>query len=272
MPGVEYPVTTGSLAARVHCFMRVVRCLWVAATVTCLPMTAQIAEPILVKTAIPFAPGAGAVKLDYAGGIGRSSGSSQIIPEATVEAGVGTDLEFLARFPLLRVVPAGNGPAVIAGGQLAVGARYLVAGGAERTYGVAIQAIVETPTGDTRLVGNATQVMPGIFADWRPARQIVVHSDLMFDRSVGGTGHGSGFVSYGYAVVWLATKHFVPGLEFVSSTNTVTGTTQFIEQPELIVPVGSRWELKSGLMFGLNAPAPHLGLRVQVDWFWGKRK
>jgi hypothetical protein len=252
--------------------MRIVKYLCVAATVTCVPISAQIAEPILVKTAIPFAPDAGAVKLDYAGGIGRSGGSLQIIPEATVETGIGKGLEVLARFPLLRVMPTSGGPAVIAGGQLAAGARYLVAGGAECAYAVAIQAIVEAPTGDTRLVGNATQVMPAIFADWRPARRIVVHSDFMFDHSVGGTGPGSGFFSYGYAVAWLATNHFVPVLEFVSSTNTLTGTTQLVEQPEAILRVGPHWEIKAGLTFGLNRPAPHLGLRVQVDWFWGKRK
>ncbi len=212
------------------------------------------------------------MKLDYAGGIGRSGGSSQVIPEATVETGIGKGLEVLARFPLLRVMPASGGPAVIGGGELAVGARYLVAGGVERIYAVAIQAIVEAPTGDTRLVGNATQVMPAIFADWRPARPIVVHSDLMFDRFVGGTGPGSGFVGYGYAVVWLATTHFVPVLEFVGSTNTITGTTQLVEQPEVILRFGSHWELKAGLTIGLNPRTPPLGLRVQVDWFWGKWK
>lgn len=252
--------------------MTIGKYLCVAATVTCLPIGAQIAEPILAKTAIPFVTGSGAVKLDYAGGIGRSGGSSQIIPEATVEMGIGKGLEVLARYPLLRIMPASGRPAVIAGGELAVGARYLVAGGAECAYAVAVQAIVEAPTGDTRLVGNATQVMPAIFADWRPARQIVVHSDLMFDRSVGGTGSGSGFFGYGNAVVWLATKHFVPVLEFVGNTNTITGTTQLVEQPEVILRVGPHWEFKAGLTFGLNPRTPHLGLRAQVDWFWGKRK
>jgi hypothetical protein len=252
--------------------LRIIEYLCVAATLTTIPISAQMAEPILAKTAIPFAQGAGAVKLDFAGGIGPSGGGSQIIPEATIEVGIGKGLEALARFPLLRVTPRLGGPAVIGGGQLAVGARYLLAGGAERVYAIALQAIVETPTGDTRLVGNATQVMPAVFADWRPAHPIVVYSDLLFDRSIGGTGPGAGFFGYGGAVAWLATAHWVPALEFAGSTNTLTGRTQLVGLPEIIVRVGTHWELKTGLTFGLNPQTPRLGLRAQVDWFWGTRK
>ncbi len=64
---------------------------------------AQVAEPILTKSAVPFGAGAGSVKLDYAGGIGQGGGASQIIPEGKVEMGVRDGLEVLARLPLLRV-------------------------------------------------------------------------------------------------------------------------------------------------------------------------
>jgi hypothetical protein len=246
--------------------------LFMGAAITCLPISAQIAEPILTKSAIPFGLGAGSVKLEYAGGIGRSGGGSQVIPEATQETGVVSGLEFLVRFPLLRVTSPPGGPTVVGGGQLAIGARYLLAGGADRSYAISVQTIVEAPTGDTQLVGNATQVMPGVLVDWHPTPQIIIHSNVIFDRSVGGTTPKSAFLEYSNAVVWLAANHFLPAFELAGSSNTITGRTQLVGQPELIVPIGRHFELKGGLSLGLNSETPHIGLRTQVAWFWGKRK
>src|SRR5690348_6028133 len=114
--------------------MHMIGYLFMGLAIMCLPISAQIAEPILTKSAIPFVLGAGSVKLEYAGGIGRSGGGSQVIPEATLETGVLKGLEFLVRFPLLRVTSLSGGPAVVVGGQLAIGARYLLAGSSERSY------------------------------------------------------------------------------------------------------------------------------------------
>jgi hypothetical protein len=246
--------------------------LLVGSAIMCLPISAQIAEPILTNLAIPFAPEAGAVKLDYAGGIGPSGGGSQVIPEATLETGVVRGMEFLVRFPLLRVNSLPGRPTVVGGGQLALGVRYLLSGAAERRYAVSVQTIIEAPTGDTRLVGNATQVMPGVLVDWHPKPQIVLHSNIIFDRSVGGTTGKSAFLEYSHAVVWAATNHFLPVFELVGSSSTITGRTQLVGQPELIVPVGRHLELKGGLSLGLNSETPDIGLRTQVAWFWGKRK
>jgi hypothetical protein len=140
-------------------------CLVVAASVS---IHAQVAEPILTKSAIPFGAGAGSVKIDYAGGIGQAGGSSQVIAEGTLEMGLRDGLEVFSRFPLLRVNLKPQHNTVIGGGQLAMGARYLLTGGADRPYGVSLQVTVEAPTGDTRLVGNATQVMPAVLGYWRP--------------------------------------------------------------------------------------------------------
>ncbi len=246
--------------------------LLIGSAITCLPIDAQIAEPILTKSAIPFVLGAGSVKLDYAGGIGRSGGGSQVIPEATLETGVVSGLEFLVRFPLLRVTSVPGGPTVVGGGQLAIGARYLLAGSAERSYAISVQTIVEAPTGDTLLVGNATQVMGGALVDLRPTSRIVIHSNIMFDGSVGGTTGKSAFLEYSNAVVWVAANHFLPVFELVGSSNTITGRTQLVGQPELIVPIGRHFELKGGLSLGLNSETPHIGLRTQFAWFWGSRK
>lgn len=252
--------------------MRAAGYLYMAAAVAGFPIRAQVAEPILTKSAIPFVFGAGSVKLDYAGGIGRTGGSSQVIPESTLEAGVRDGLEVLVRFPLLRVNVQPRDATVVGGGQLAMGARYLLTGGADRTYAISVQAIVEAPTGDTRLVGNATQVMPAVFADWRPMSHVVIHSNLTFDRSIGGAGPSAADLEYSNAVVWRAMTHIAPAFELAGSTNTITGRTQLVALPEMILQAGPHLEWKVGLQRGLNAGTPHLGLRAQLGWFWGKRQ
>ncbi len=103
---------------KVHSRMRIFKYLFAVPAITCLPVGAQIAEPILTKTAIPLIREEGAIKLDYVGGIGQSRGSSQVIPEATLETGILAGLEVLVRFPLLLVRPVPGSAAVIGGGQL----------------------------------------------------------------------------------------------------------------------------------------------------------
>lgn len=252
--------------------MRLLLSLCLASAAFCLPLSAQIAEPMLTARAIPFAPGTGGLKLDYAGPIHSSTGGAQIIPEATLETGVSRNLEALARFPLLRVTPPSGGPALIAGGQLAVGARYLVAGGRESPFAIAGQVIAEAPTGDGHLE-KVTQVVPGMLADWRPASSIVVHTNLSFDHSIGGGDRAKqAFLEYSQAVVWLASAHVVPALEFAGSTNTYTTRTQLVEEPEVILRLGSHLEGKAGLMFGLNPQTTRLSLRAQIECFWGRRR
>jgi hypothetical protein len=136
----------------------------------------------------------------------------------------------LARFPLLRVNRGPLHDTVIGGGQLAMGARYLPAGGADRPYALSIQAVVETPTGDSRLVGNATRVMPTLLWYWHPIAQTFVYSNLTFDRSIGVMGPGVAFLEYQSAITWRATSHFVPAFEFVGSTNTIAARTQLAGQ------------------------------------------
>jgi hypothetical protein len=252
--------------------MRVPAYSFVSAILAGLPIHAQIAEPILTKTPIPFVSGAGSVKLDYAGGIGRAGGNSQVIPQVIVEVGIYQRLEVLARFPLLRVTLQSPDSSVIGGGQLAMGARYLLAGGAERGYAVSVQAVVETPTGDTRLVGNATQVMPSVLANWHPVKKIAIYSNLTFDRSIGGGTPKAAFVEYQNAVAWRATSHVVPLFEIAGSTNTITGTTQLVAQPGMNIRTGPHLEWKAGIQRGLNPRTARTGLRTQIAWFWGKRK
>ena len=234
-------------------------------------LRAQIAEPILTKSAIPFAPGAGGIKLEYAGGLGSTGGGSEVIPEGTLEEGVTGGVEALLRFPLLRV-HLSPGATVIGGGQLAIGARALIGGGARRAFAVSLQAVIETPTGNTRLVGDATQLMPTVLADWRPVSKVVVHANLTYDRSVGHTLSRASFLEFQNAITWRLTDRVVPVLELVSSTNTFSARTQLVTQPEVILRAGPHFEWKAGLQLGLTQAAPSLGLRIQFAAFWGKRE
>jgi hypothetical protein len=252
--------------------MRAMGCLWLALTVAASAVRAQIAEPIQTNSAVPFEPGSGGVKLDFASGIGRGGGTSQTLPEGALQVGLLKGLEALVRFPLLRIRTPSAELAVVGGGHLAVGARYLLSGGAERRYAISSEVIVETPTGDTRLDGNATEVTSSLLAEWHPRRQLVIHSNLRFEHSFGGTGTRTAFLEYASALAWLAARHVVPALEFVGSTDTISGRTELIVQPELIFRAGPHWELKAGLQRGLNDRTPPFGVRAQVAWFWGARQ
>jgi hypothetical protein len=240
-----------------------------AIAMSAVPIGAQIAEPILTNSAIPFTPGSGGVKLDFVTGIGRGGGASQAIPEATLQVGALRGLEVLVRFPLLRVrLPS----PVIGGGHIAMGARYLFAGGGQRRYALSSEVIAEAPTGDTRLVGDATEVIPALLAEWRQMSAIAIHSNIRFDHSLGRTSANIAFLEYESAVVWAASDHFAPAFEFVGSTNTITSRTRVIVQPEVITRHGLHWEAKAGLQLGLNRLTPSVGIRTQLAWFWGKRE
>jgi hypothetical protein len=252
--------------------MRAMGCLWLALTMAAFPVRAQIAEPIQTNSAIPFEPGSGGVKLDFAGGIGRGGGTSQTLPEGALQLGLLKGLEALVRFPLLRVRMTSPEFAVVVGGHLAVGAQYLLSGGAERLYAISSEVIVEAPTGNTHLNGNATEVTSSLLAEWHPMSKLVFHSNLRYEHSFGGTGARTAFLEYANALAWLTARHVVPTFEFVGSTDTISRRTELIVQPELIFRAGPHWELKAGLQRGLNDRTPRFAMRAQVAWFWGARR
>jgi hypothetical protein len=241
--------------------------LAVAFATACISVRCQTPEPILTRSAVPFDVGAGNAKLDYVGGLGRSGGNSQAIPEAMLEVGIQSGLEVLVRFPLLRV-SRGNS-SVVGGGQLATGARYLFTGGSAHTYAVSVQTVVEAPTGDTQLVGDATQVMPSILAEWRPLHRLALHSNFTFDRSIGGSRRAE-FAEYANAIVWQPTKRLFSVFELVGSRNGFTGQTQLVAVPEIIVRAIEHLEMKAGLQLGMTSATPAVGLRIELAWSWGR--
>jgi len=174
---------------------RPAECLCLILSISGAWIRAQVAEPILTKSAAPLEAGAGAIKLDYAGGLGPSGEATQAFPEATVEEGILNGLELLRRFPLIRLTLP-NGSTILGSGQFAIGARRLLAGGAARVYAISSPGVVEAPTGNTRVVGDATQVMPTIQADSRLLRNLAAHANLTCDRSVGRSLSKAPFLEY----------------------------------------------------------------------------
>ena len=130
--------------------MREAGCLWLAPMGAGSPVRAKFAAPIQTNAAIAFEPGSGSVKLDGESGIGRQEAhrASQTLPEGALQMRplLKGCLEALVRYPLLRLRMPSPEFAVIGGGHLAVGARYLLSGGAERLYAIS-EVIVETPIG-----------------------------------------------------------------------------------------------------------------------------
>ena len=208
------------------------------------------------------------MKLDYAGSLGQTGATSQIIPEFTLQAGVSQRVEGILRFPLLRFDP-GNGARVIGGRQFAAGAKYLLVGSSDTREAISVQAVVEAPTGDSRLVGDATQVMPEILANWRLTRHVVSYTNVSWDLSLGGTGKRVSLITYESAVALATRFSLTPVLEFAGSTNISTGRTLAAMRARPPISEGNSYELKLGVPAGVNSRSPTLGLHAQLALFWG---
>jgi hypothetical protein len=251
--------------------MRSIAHLGIAAVLTCVPCFAQFAEPILTNTAAPNPAGTVSLKLDFVNTAGGSPGvSSQAIPESILQVGLGRGFETLVQMPLLRISET-NGSRVLAGGQFSLALRYRLAGSSTEKYAISVSGRLEVPTGDSHVVGNSTQLTPMVLADWHVAPNLLLQSNIAWNSAVTGTIGKVSYFERANAVAWLAGRHFMPVVEFVSSTNTASGKTQSVIQPEIIVARSRYLEIKTGLSIELTA-SPHYAIRSQVAWFWGKRE
>lgn len=232
---------------------------------------AQFAEPILTRSAIPNPAGTVSWKLDFVNTVGGATApNGQAVPEAFLEVGLGRGFETVLQWPVLRVSePGGN--SVLAGGQFSVALRYLLAGSATSRFAISIAGRLEAPTGDSAIVGNEIQLMPAVLAEWHVTSRLWLRSNFGWDTAVSGATGRFAYLEDANAVVWRASPRFMPVLELVGSTNTRTGNTQRILQPELIVAPSRHLELKAGFAVGLVAVRGY-AIRSQLAWFWGKRE
>jgi hypothetical protein len=243
--------------------------LWFLLVLNCALVGAQPAEPILTRTALPNPAGTVSVKLDFVSPLGSTQGvSSQALPEARLEIGLGHGFETVFQMPLLRLSEPSSG-SVLAGGQFSMALQYLLAGSLTGKYAISVWGRLEVPTGDSAVVGNAAQLMPMVLVDWQPVRGILVHSNVAWNTTISGTTKFAN-LQHANSLVWMASRHLLPVLELAGSTSTLNGGTQLVIQPELIVAAGRHLEIKTGVSVWL-APNSHYAIRSQVAWFWGKR-
>jgi hypothetical protein len=244
--------------------------LWTAVVFACSPALAQFAEPILTWNAVPNPAGSVSMKLDFVTPLGESSGrSTQAIPEARLEMGLGHGLQTVFQMPVLRVSNP-DGSSVLAAGQFSVAVRYLLAGSESSRYALAIGGRLEVSSGDSAIVGNATQLMPMLLSEWRVLPAVSLRSNLAWNTTVGSPNEKFANFQHANAVVWSLNRWVMPVFEVAGSTSTLTGTSQVAVQPEVIVAPSEHFELKAGLSVAL-IPTPHYAMRSQLAWFWGKR-
>lgn len=225
----------------------------------------------MTRAAVPNLVETVSLKLDFVSPIDPSTGTtSQALPVSRLEVGLGRGWETVLQMPLLRVSD-GKGDSVLAAGQFSMALQYLLAGSPGARYAISVSGRLEVPSGDSAVVGNQTQLMPSVFAEWHAAPSLLFRSNVGWNTTIAGTTARFAYLAYSDAVVWMASRHFLPVFEFAASTSTFTGDTQFVLQPEMIVAEGRYLELKAGLSVGL-VPKPHYGIRAQLGWFWGKRQ
>jgi hypothetical protein len=232
---------------------------------------AQFAEPIFTRTAVPNPAGTVSLKLDFVTPVAQDTGvRAQALPASRFEIGLGRGFETIFQLPVLRRAQP-DGTSVLGAGQFSVGLQYLLAGLPDRKYAIAVAARLEVPTGDSALVGNTTQLMPAVLAEWRAERHLVVRSNIAWNTVVSGTTGRFANFEQSHSAAWLLNRHFTPVLEFVGSTDTRTGNSQLVFQPEIIFAYTQFLELKAGLGAQFY-PEPHYDLRMQMAWFFGKRR
>ncbi|HXE15235.1 MAG TPA: hypothetical protein VN633_24130 [Bryobacteraceae bacterium] len=250
--------------------VRAVAYFWMLLFLT-LPVSAQYAEPIFTRTAVPNPAGTVSLKMDFVTPIAQDTGvQAQALPVTRLEIGLGRKFETIFQIPVLRLSQP-NGSSVLGVGQFSVALQYLLAGSPDGKFAVAVAGRLEVPSGDSAIVGNNTQLMPAVLTEWRAARRVIVRSNIAWNTVVAGTTPPFANFEQSHSVAWLMSRHFTPVFEFVGSTNTRNGNTQLVVQPEIIFTYTRLLELKAGISSQFY-PEPHYDLRMQMAWFFGKRQ
>ena len=232
---------------------------------------AQFGEPIFTRSAVPNPLGTVSLKMDFVNPVGATTGaSSAALPESLLEIGLGRGLEAAMMEPLLRISEP-NGRSVLAAGQFSIALRYLLAGSAGAKYAIAIAGRLEVPSGDSAIVGNETQLMPTVLAEWHATPRFWLRSNISWNTTVTGTSARFAYLAHSHAAVWRASRYFLPVFEMVSSADTIHGGAKLVLQPEVIVALNPHLEFKSGFSLGV-VDTRRYTIRSQLAWFWGRRE
>ncbi len=226
-------------------------------------------EPISTEYALPFAPKAGTWEITYEFEREGRGANQQALPEVELEIGLFPRLQFNLGFPLLRVKEGPGESAPVVGGRVEAGIRYLLFGGAQRSYAVSLQAGVEAPTGSSAIVGDATEVGAALHVDRSLGRRARLYSNFGWTTAIGGSERPERLFRYSHALVWTPARRWNPALEILGETETRTGETRLALQPEMIFWANRHWEVKLGIPIGLTSATPGIGVRAQVAILWG---
>lgn len=251
------------------------KCIVFVVLLMCLALVPPVAqahklEPISTEFAAPFAPWSGGFEISYQHEDEEEPGTSeQAIPEAELEIGLFPRFQINVRFPLLRIDEGANEPTRVVGGRTELGARYLLFGGGNHGYPVSLQGEVETATGSSAVVGNATEVGAALHLDRYLGRSLRLHSNLGWSSSVGDEESPERTFRYANAIVWTATHRWNPTVEVIGETETRIGETKLSIQPEVIFWANRHLELKLGVPIGVTSTTPNVGVVAQIAVLWG---
>ncbi len=227
-------------------------------------------EPISTQFARPFEPRTGSLEINYEyERRARERIRTHLIPIAEFELGITRRVQFSVEMPLIRQ-KSGDDPALVGGGHLEIGFRYLLVGGPFRSYAVSINSFVAAPTGNPRLAGDATEAGVALHFDKEFGERAFLHGNYGWSTTIGGSEQRERRFHYKSALVVPLTLRWNPAIELLGETDTATGRTELGIQPEMIYYVSPHWELKLGVPLGLTRSSPGIGVRAQVTWIFGR--
>lgn len=226
-------------------------------------------EPISTQFARPFAPRTGSLQFNY-DYQRRHDVFTHLIPEAEFELGIFRSVQVSLAMPLIRREEKGSATTA-AGGHLEIGARYLLWGGEKKPYAVSFNAFVEAPTGNRRISGDATEAAFALNFDREFGKRVLFHGNYGWSTSIGGSEERERVLDYRSAFVFPVSLWWNPTVELLGQTDTATGHTEFLVQPEMIYYLSSHWEMKVGVPLGVTHGSSRVGVRAQVAWIFGSR-
>jgi hypothetical protein len=247
-------------------------CVWVAALICCAavrPAAGHRLEPINTEYAQPFAPGVGVLKLGY--GHNQFEEPREDEADLSLEYGLLPRLQFsVDEAHLWRNGGGGRQRSGFANPEL--GLRYLLAGGAGRSYAVSLSPSYTPVIGSRAVREGISSYGLGVNADYYGKPGWLFFSNLGFEQASQGEDGESRErrVFYRLAAVRNLTYRWSPTVELLGEHDVGSGRHDVTLVPE-IQYFKSQWmELKLGLPVKLTHGAGRLGIQFQLTFGIGK--
>ncbi len=250
------------------CILRALGCTFLCLSLFASPTLAHRLEPISTEFARPFLPRAGAFETTYEYERGRGTERIHLVPELEFELGIFPRAQLAIEFPLILNTTVGE-PKRSGGGNLEFGFRYLLWEDKASNLAFSLNPFVAIPSGSNALAGDATEAGIALHVDKFLGNVVRFHGNYGWETTIGGSEEREREFFYRSAVVFPVHRNWNPTLELLGATDTATGETAFVIQPELIYFVNSNWEVKVGVPLGLTDSSPRAGVKFQLAWLFG---